>query len=140
MQPGSKRVVYAALAGNLAIAATKFIAAAFTGSSAMLSEGVHSVVDTGNQGLMLYGVRRAQRPPDQDHPFGHGKEIYFWTFVVALLIFSLGAGISLYEGVRHILPPATAEHPIANYVVLGLAFAFESGSWGVAYREFNSVR
>src|SRR5215470_15442176 len=98
----SRKVIYAALAGNLAIALTKFAAAAWTGSSAMLSEGVHSVVDTANQLLLLYGIRRAHKPPDEDHPLGYGRELYFWSFIVALLIFSLGAGVALYEGIAHI--------------------------------------
>jgi len=104
---GSKRVVYAALAGNLAIAVTKFVAATFTGSSAMWSEGIHSVVDSGNQALLLYGMKRAERPPDARFPFGYGKEVYFWSFVVALLVFATGAGLSLYEGVRHLHQPTT---------------------------------
>jgi cation diffusion facilitator family transporter len=140
MKSGSRKVAYAALAGNLAIAVTKFVAAGFTGSSAMLSEGVHSIVDTGNQGLLLYGMKRAAEPPDREHPFGHGKEIYFWSFVVALLIFALGSGISLYEGVHHLLHPSPPENPLANYVVLVLSFIFEGGSWTVAYREFNRTR
>ncbi|MEO8318336.1 MAG: cation diffusion facilitator family transporter, partial [Bradyrhizobium sp.] len=136
----SKFVIYAALAGNLLVAATKFAAAAWTGSSAMLSEGVHSLVDTVNQGLMLYGIHRASAPPDEQHPLGHGRELYFWCFVVALLIFSLGAGISIYEGVTHILHPAAIEDPRVNYIVLGLSFVFESATWWIALREFEKQR
>src|SRR5207302_1829741 len=102
----SRKVTYAALAGNLMIALTKFIAAWWTGSAAMLSEGVHSVVDTSNQLLLLYGIHRAAKPPDEDHPLGYGRELYFWSFIVALLIFSLGAGVSFYEGVARIRAPA----------------------------------
>ena len=137
MAAGSKRVVYAALAGNLAIAVTKFIAAAITGSSAMLSEGVHSVVDTGNQALLLYGMRRAKVPADERFPFGRGKEIYFWSFVVALLVFALGAGISFYQGVHHLLYPAEVERPYVNYFVLAFAAIFEFGSWWVAFSQFS---
>lgn len=136
-QGGSKRVIYAALAGNLAIALTKFAAALFTGSSAMLSEGVHSLVDTGNGGLLLYGMRRAARPPDESHPLGHGRELYFWSFIVALLVFALGAGISFYEGVVHILDPEPVENPYVNYAVLGFSFLFEGASWLVAVKEFR---
>lgn len=137
---GSRKVVYAALAGNLAIAVTKFIAALVTGSSAMLSEGVHSVVDTGNQALLLYGMRRAELPADERFPFGHGKEIYFWTFVVALLVFAAGAGVSFYEGVQHLRHPAEMTRPVVNYVVLAIAAAFEGGSWIVAFREFRAAK
>ncbi len=137
---GSKKVIYAALVGNGLIAVTKFIAASITGSSAMLSEAVHSVVDTGNQGLLLYGIKRSQRPADKKHPFGYGSEVYFWSFVVAILIFGLGAGISMYEGINKLLNP----HPIAsatiNYVVLGLAMIFEGVAWTIAYKEFGKVR
>ncbi|MDB5765122.1 MAG: cation transporter [Herminiimonas sp.] len=136
----SKKVIYAALAGNLLIAATKFIAAAFTGSSAMLSEGVHSIVDTGNQGLMLYGMRRAGEPADERFPFGYGKEIYFWSFVVALLIFAAGAGISIYEGIRHIWHPGSIENPLLNYIVIGFALLFEGSSWLIAFKQFKAVK
>jgi cation diffusion facilitator family transporter len=136
--PDSKLVVYAAMAGNLLIAATKLGAAAYTGSSAMLSEGVHSIVDTGNQALLLYGLRRAQRPPDERFAFGYGKEIYFWSFVVALLIFAVGAGISLYEGVRHLLHPNPVQSAYLNYIVLGLSFLFEGISWSIAFKAFRS--
>jgi len=134
---GSKTVIYAALAGNLAIALTKFAAAFFTGSSAMLSEGVHSLVDTGNGGLLLYGMHRAARPADRTHPLGHGRELYFWSFIVALLVFSLGAGVSFYEGIVHIMAPEPVANVKVNYVVLGLSFLFEGSSWLVALKEFR---
>ncbi|MBE1707591.1 MULTISPECIES: cation diffusion facilitator family transporter [Mesorhizobium] len=134
---GSKTVIYAALAGNLAIALTKFAAAFFTGSSAMLSEGVHSLVDTGNGGLLLYGMHRAARPADRTHPLGHGRELYFWSFIVALLVFALGAGVSLYEGIIHIMAPEPVANVKVNYIVLGLSFLFEGSSWLVALKEFR---
>lgn len=137
---GSKTVIFAALTGNALIALTKFIAAAVTGSAAMLAEGVHSVVDTGNQVLLLIGLKRASRPPDKDHPFGYGKEIYFWSFVVAILLFSLGAGISIYEGVYHLFHPEPISHVYANYVVLGFAMLFEGAAWWMGFREFNRRR
>jgi len=137
---GSKRVVYAALAGNLAIALTKFVAAALTGSSAMWSEGIHSMVDSGNQALLLYGMRRAARPPDARFPFGYGKEVYFWSFVVALLVFATGAGLSLYEGVRHLDTPKDITHPVINYMVLGIALLLEGAPWLAAFRQFNRMR
>jgi len=137
---GSKRVVYAALAGNLTIAATKFVAAVLTGSSAMWSEGIHSLVDSGNQALLLYGMRRAARPPDARFPFGYGKEVYFWSFVVALLVFATGAGLSLYEGVRHLQQPAEIVNPAVNYVVLAAALVLEGAPWLAAYRQFNRMR
>lgn len=140
MASSSKKVIYAALVGNALIALTKFVAAFVTGSSAMLSEGIHSVVDTGNQGLLLFGLRRARRPPDERFPFGHGKEIYFWSFVVALLIFAVGAGISVYEGVKHLLHPAPVESAWVSYVVLGFATVFEGSAWLFAWREFSSVK
>jgi cation diffusion facilitator family transporter len=137
---GSKRVIYAALAGNFLIAATKFVAAFFTGSSAMLSEGVHSLVDTGNGGLLLFGLHRAARPADRTHPFGHGRELYFWSFVVALLVFALGAGVSFYEGVVHILDPEPIRNVRVTYVVLGLSMLFEGFSWYVALKEFRATK
>jgi cation diffusion facilitator family transporter len=137
---GSKRVVYTALAGNLAIAVTKFVAALATGSSAMWSEGIHSVVDSGNQALLLYGMKRAQRPPDARFPFGYGKEVYFWSFVVALLVFATGAGLSLYEGVRHLQHPVEIVNPAVNYIVLAAALVLEGAPWLAAYRQFNRMR
>ena len=139
-QAGSKIVVHAALAGNFAIALTKFAAAMLTGSSAMMSEGVHSLVDTGNQALLLYGLKRSQRPPDRTHPFGHGRELYFWSFIVAVLLFSLGAGVSFYEGLMHILRPEPATDLLAAYIVLGVAAVFEGISWFVAFREFRRTK
>jgi cation diffusion facilitator family transporter len=130
-------VIYAALIGNALIAVTKFVAAVVTGSSAMISEGIHSVVDTGNQLLLLHGIRQSQKSADARFPFGHGRELYFWSFVVAILIFAVGAGISMYEGVIHLLHPAPVESPIVNYVVLALALLFEGSAWGMAMREFR---
>ncbi|MDQ0327080.1 cation diffusion facilitator family transporter [Rhodopseudomonas julia] len=140
MAGSSKKAIYAALVGNLAIAITKFGAAAYTGSSAMLSEGIHSVVDTGNQGLLLYGMKRASRPADRAHPFGYSAEIYFWAFVVAILIFAVGAGVSVYEGVHKITDANEITSPFVNYIVLTLAIVFEGVSWTVAYREFRRQR
>jgi cation diffusion facilitator family transporter len=137
---GSKKAVYAALLGNLLIAVTKFVAAALTGSSAMLSEGVHSLVDTGNELLLLYGMRQAERPPDETHPLGYAREIYFWSFIVALLVFALGAGISFYEGIVHILDPEPIENPVISYVVLALSFLFEGASWQVAMKQFQAEK
>ena len=133
----TRNVVYAALAGNLAIAATKFVAAWFTGSSAMLSEAVHSLVDTINELLLLYGLHRSNKRPDRNHPLGYGRELYFWSFIVALLVFALGAGVSLYEGIAHLLAPHAIEYAFVNYVVLGLSFVFEAASWRVAMKEFR---
>ncbi|MGD8566933.1 MAG: cation diffusion facilitator family transporter [Gammaproteobacteria bacterium] len=140
MAGSSKKVIFAALAGNTLIAITKFVAAGISGSSAMLSEGIHSLVDTGNQGLLLYGLHRAKRPADTDFPFGYGKEIYFWSFVVAILVFALGAGISIYEGVHRWLHPEPLGDPTINYIVLGLAMVFEGGAWFFALKEFSSVK
>jgi len=136
----SLKVVLAALVGNALIAITKFVAAAFTGSSAMLSEGVHSVADTGNQLLLLYGMRAARKPPDDLFPFGHGKEIYFWSFVVAILIFAVGAGVSTYEGIVRLLDPHPVKHAYVNYIVLGLSMVFEGVAWTLAYREFGRAK
>jgi cation diffusion facilitator family transporter len=133
-------VIYAALAGNVLVALCKFGAAAWTGSSAMLSEAIHSLVDTLNQILMLYGIHRAKAPPDEQHPLGHGRELYFWSFIVAVLIFGLGAGLSFYEGVGHILHPVPVTDPVVNYIVLGLSLLFEGISWSVALRAFNRQR
>lgn len=140
MASGSKKVIIAALVGNSLIAVTKFSAAAFTGSSAMLSEGIHSVVDTGNQVLLLYGLKQAKQPPDPQYPFGHGKEVYFWSFIVAILIFAVGAGISIYEGIRHLLDPHVISDPLVNYIVLVLAMIFEAVAWIYAFIEFNKTR
>mgnify|MGYP001170291791 CR=1 FL=1 len=141
MASGSKKVIIAALIGNSLIAVTKFVASAITGSAAMMSEGIHSLVDTGNQILLLYGLKRAAKPADARFPFGHGKEIYFWSFVVAILIFAVGAGISMYEGIQHIThPPEHLHDPMINYIVLGLAIIFEGGALYFAVVEFNKAR
>ena len=136
----SRTVVYAALAGNLAVAVVKFIAAFITGSSAMLSEGVHSLVDTGNEVLLLYGMKRASRPRDESHPFGYGRELYFWCFIVALLVFALGACVSIYQGVHHLRHPEPMEKPMVNYIVLVASMLFEGLSWRVAWREFKNAK
>lgn len=137
---GSRKVVVAALLGNGAVAATKFAAAAVTGSSAMLSEGVHSLVDTSNQVLMLYGMKRAGKPPDATHPFGYGRELYFWAFIVALLVFALGAGVSIYEGISHLRHPESIENPMVNYVVLGASIIFEGITWYIALKAFRAAK
>jgi cation diffusion facilitator family transporter len=140
MSSSSRRVIYAALIGNFLIAVTKFAAAALTGSSAMLSEGIHSIVDTGNQILLLHGLRKAIKPADDRFPFGHGKEVYFWSFIVAILIFAVGSGVSLYEGVHHLIHPSTMVNPAVNYIVLTMAFVFEGIAWLFAFREFSRVK
>ncbi len=140
MASGSKTVIYAAIAANLGIAAAKFVAAAFTGSSAMLSEGIHSAVDSGNGLLLLYGVSRGNRPADDRHPFGYGKEHYFWSLVVAILIFALGGGISIYEGVKHLEHPEPISNPLANYLVLAVASLFECVALTLALKELNQIR
>ncbi len=137
---GSKKVIYAALVGNLLIAITKLAAASITRSSAMLSEGIHSVVDTGNQVLLLVGMWRSKRKADPEHPFGYGKEIYFWSFVVAIIIFGVGAGVSIFEGVRHIQHPAHMGNVQLNYLVLALAFVFEGAAWALALKEFRRAK
>ena len=120
MASGSKKVIYAALIGNGLIAIMKFIAAGLTGSAAMLSEGIHSLVDTGNQSLLLYGMKRAKRPADEKHPFGYASEIYFWAFVVAILIFAVGSGVSIYEGIQKVITPHPITDPTINYIVLAI--------------------
>ena len=140
MASSRNRVVHAALFGNLAIAVTKFVAAAVTGSSAMLSEGVHSLVDTCNELLLLHGLRRAAQPPDAGHPFGYGRELYFWSFIVALLVFALGGGVSIYEGIAHLRHPEPMTRPLVNYAVLALSGLFEGGSWWVAMRAFRAAK
>ena len=140
MASGSKKVIYAALVGNAGIAVTKFIATAMTGSSAMLAEAIHSVVDTGNQLLLLWGIKRAARPADAQFPLGHGKEVYFWSFVVAILIFAVGAGVSVYEGIKHLLHPNPVEHVGVSYIVLSIAMVFEGGAWWFALRGFRATK
>ena len=134
---GSKLAIYGAIAANLAIAVAKFIASFITGSAAMLSEGIHSMVDSTNGMLLLYGIKKSKTPADLKHPFGYGKEIYFWSFVVALLIFALGGGIAIYEGVLHILKPEPVDNVTVNYIVLGLAIVFEGASLIVALKQFS---
>jgi cation diffusion facilitator family transporter len=134
----SKKVIYAALTGNLLIAIAKFGAALWTGSAAMLSEAVHSFVDTGNQGLLLYGHHRASRPPDDRHPLGFGRELYFWSFIVALLVFALGAGVSFFEGLEQIHEQRPINNPAVNYAVIAFAFVFEGASWWIALKEFRA--
>src|ERR671920_2569833 len=136
----STRTLVIALVANLGIAVSKFVAAAITGSSAMLTEGVHSVVDCTNQLLLMWGRRAAKRPPDMLHPFGYGRELYFWSFVVAVLVFSLGAGVSIYEGIIHIAHPEEAVSPVIAYVVLLVAFLLEGWSTLEAFRDFKKAK
>ncbi len=136
----SKTPLYTALAANLGIAATKFVAASITGSSAMISEGIHSLVDTLNELLLLLGVNRSRRPADDKRPFGYGRELYFWSYVVALLIFAVGGGVSFYEGVTHIQHPEPIKDPFWNYIVLGVAFTLDGYSLITAWRSFNTTR
>ena len=140
MAGSSKKAIYAALVGNSLIAVTKFAAAGYTGSAAMLSEGIHSLVDTGNQGLLLFGLKQAKKPPSEEFPFGHGKEVYFWCFIVAMLIFALGGTASIYQGYLHLGNTEPLTNLSINYVVLGLALLFECGALYVAIKEFNLSR
>jgi len=137
---GTLFAVWAALTGNLLVACAKFVAAAVTGSAAMLSEAVHSLVDTVNELLLLYGIARSTRPADRSHPLGYGRELYFWSFVVALLIFALGAGVSIYEGLNHILYPKPIERPMVIFAVLGVSLLFEGASWVVGIRAFGAAK
>ncbi|MGA2402173.1 MAG: cation diffusion facilitator family transporter [Syntrophobacteraceae bacterium] len=136
----SRKVIYAALVGNFLIAITKSIAALMTGSSAMMSEAIHSVVDTGNEVLLLHGLQRAKMPANEEFPFGHGKEIYFWSFVVAILLFAGGAGLSIFKGIDHLIAPTPAKNFYINYSVVGLAMIFEGTSWYIALREFSKSK
>ena len=137
---GSRTAVWAALAGNVLVAVTKAVAAAVTGSSAMLSEAIHSFVDTGNELLLLYGMRRARRTPDRDHPAGYGRELYFWSFVVALLVFALGAGVSIVQGVQRVRDPEPIANVLVSEIVLAAAFVFEGWSWTVSVRQFSKAK
>jgi cation diffusion facilitator family transporter len=136
----NKKVVYVAISANLAIAATKFIAAFSSGSSAMLSEGIHSLVDTGNQMLLLLGIYNSQKPTDATHPFGYGKELFFWSLIVAIVLFGIGGGMAIYEGVTHLIRPHPLEDLTWAYIVLGAATVFEAISWHTAYRETLATR
>lgn len=136
-RPDSPVVVIGALAANLAIAIAKLVAAAMSGSSAVLAEGIHSLADSGNELLLLFGLRRSRRPPDQRHPYGHGKELYFWGLVVAMVLFGLGGGMSIYEGIHHLLHPTTRGSTTSAYVTLALAVVFESISLAIGLRELK---
>ncbi|OTG76202.1 cation transporter [Acinetobacter sp. ANC 4169] len=140
MSDSNKIVVYAALAGNLAIALVKFVAAYITNSSAMLSEAIHSVVDTLNEILLLYGMKKSQQPANYKHPFGYGRELYFWAFIVALMVFALGAIVSIYQGIQHVLHPEEMLNPSINYIVLVIAIVCEGTSWFVALKAFRKVK
>lgn len=136
----NNRTIYSALLANLLIAVTKFVAGAYTNSSSMISEGIHSVVDTVNQVLLLYGLKRSRKAPDKLRPFGYGKELYFWSFIVSILIFGLGGGLSIYQGILHIRNAEVLGDPTWNYVVLGLSVIFEGTSLVIAIKEFNTTR
>lgn len=140
MSDSNKIVVYAALAGNLAIALVKFVAAYITNSSAMLSEAIHSVVDTLNEILLLYGMKKSQQSPNAQHPFGYGRELYFWAFIVSLMVFALGAVVSIYQGVQHVRYPEEMLSPNLNYIVLGIAILCEGISWLVALKAFRKTK
>src|SRR5512138_1593189 len=137
--PGHRTILAAVLA-NVAIAAAKFAVAAISGSSAILSEAIHSVVDTGDGLLLWHGLRRSRRAPDEAHPFGHGKELYFWTTVVAILVFAVGGGMSAYEGILHLARPAPDHGRFWSYLVLAISAVFEGTSWTVAAREFARAK
>lgn len=137
---GSQKVIYAAIVANLGIATAKFIVAGITGSASMVAEGIHSAVDTGNELLLLLGERRSTRPADRKHPFGYGKSLYFWALIVALSVFSLGGGLSIYHGIDALKSPPPLEDPLWNYVVLGAAAVFEGYSWNVSRKALNAVR
>ncbi|MET4083426.1 cation diffusion facilitator family transporter [Pedobacter sp. UYP30] len=136
----ANKSIYSALAANLLIAVTKFVAGAFTSSSSMIAEGIHSTVDTSNQLLLLYGLKKSKKPADERHPFGYGKELYFWSFIVAIMIFALGGVVSITQGIYHIINPEELKSPTWNYVVLGLSFLFEGASLIIAVNEFNETR
>lgn len=138
--PSSTFTVYAALIGNILVAATKAVAALLTGSSGMVSEAIHSTVDSANEILLLHGLRRANQGPDREHPLGYGRELYFWSFIVALLVFALGCGTSLYEGWLHLRTPEPIRNPLVNYVVLAFAAIFEGASWWISFRQFSEAR
>ena len=140
MAGSSKGPIYAAVAANIAIAISKFIAAALSGSSAMLSEGIHSFVDSGNGLLLLFGINRSKKAPDAEHPLGYGKELYFWSLVVAVLIFAIGGGMSFYEGIAHLQHPEEIGDPTISYIVLALAIVFEGAALGFAWKSFNKTR
>lgn len=137
MASGSSKSIIAALLANLGIAIAKFVGAAITGSSAMISEGIHSIVDTGNQILLLFGLKKSQKAPDESHPFGHGKDFYFWTLIVAILLFSIGGGMSVYEGIRHLEHPEPIEDPYINYIILGLGVILEGAAWVMAFKALR---
>ena len=139
-ESGSRKVIYAAILANLGIAAAKFIVAAITGSAAMLAEGIHSAVDTGNEFLLLVGERNSEKPPDKRHPFGYGKALYFWALLVALSVFSLGGGLSIYHGISALRHPEPLEDPMWNYIVLGISACFEGYSWNVSRKALNERR
>jgi cation diffusion facilitator family transporter len=136
----SNKSIYAALAANLLIALTKFMAGFFSNSAAMVAEGVHSVVDTANQVLLLFGLHQSRKKPDAKHPFGYGKELYFYSFIVSILIFGLGGGVSIYQGIAHIITPEVPGNPTWNYAVLGMSVIFEGSSLLIAAKEFNKLR
>lgn len=136
----SRLAIVASVGANVAIAASKFTAAALTGSSAMLAEAVHSSVNSMDGTLLYLGQRRSRRPPDEQHPLGHGKELYFWSLIVAVLFFGLGGGMSIYEGIRHVVARGPIEKPLVSYVVLGISFAFDASSFVIAARQFNRTR